>query len=254
MVSWSRKIAIGIGAAASFAAFSQAAQATPDLVIQGADSVVEFVGCEEGQPLAKGRIVIRNEGDSEANLRGASEFFRSFVAVYVPENIDLSDKDTRRSKIEPGEQRAIEFSIGQGKLKRGRNYNGFDAAQSGAGLPTDPKALDDDEDLARIVQQFLKDRAYSITVDGDWGSGSKRALAAFQKSAGLPGDGEWNAATAEKIAELAPGGSNTGPKNIKDDQGRTKITIFAVVDPYNLIDEKNERNNLLSYTGYLDCD
>lgn len=43
-------------------------------------------------------------------------------------------------------------------------------------------------------------------------------------------------------------------KNEKDEQGRTKITVFAVVDPYNLIDETNERNNLLSCTGYLDCD
>lgn len=254
MISWSRRITIGFGAAISFAALTQAAQATPDLVIQASDSRVEFVGCEEGQPLAKGRIVIRNEGDSEANLRGANEFFRSFVAVYVPENIDLIDKDTKRSKIEPGEQRAIEFSLGQGKVKRGRNYNGFDGAQSGSGLPTDENALTEDKDLATIVQQFLKDRAYSITVDGDWGPGSKRALAAFQKSAGLPGEGEWNAATAEKIGELAPGSESSGPQNIKDDQGRTKITIFAVVDPYNLISEKNERNNLLSYTGYLDCD
>ncbi|MEQ8824999.1 MAG: peptidoglycan-binding protein [Filomicrobium sp.] len=254
MISWSRKVAIGFGAAATVTAFSQAAIAEPDLVIQAADSKVEFVGCEKGQPLATGRIVIRNEGDSQANLRGAGEFFRSFVAVYVPENIDLIDKDTKRSKIEPGEQRAVEFSLGRNKEKRGRNYNGFNVAETGAGLPTDADALKKDKDLAELVQQFLKDRAYSITVDGDWGPGSKRALAAFQRGAGLPGNGDWNEATAEKIISLQPGSEKSDAQNVKDEQGRTKITIFAVVDPYNLIDETNERNNLLSYTGYLDCD
>jgi hypothetical protein len=135
MKRWVLKSAVAMSAAVGVSAFSNAAQAEPDLVIQAADSKVEFVGCEEGQPLAEGRIVIRNEGDSVANLRGANEFFRSFVAVYVPENIDLIDKDTRRSKIEPGEQRAITFSLGKDKVKKGRNYNGF--AVSAAHLTLD---------------------------------------------------------------------------------------------------------------------
>lgn len=248
-----RNVLIGIGAAVGMTALAQAAQAEPDLVIQAADSKVEFIGCEENQPLAEGRIVIRNEGDSDANLRSAEDFFRSFVAIYVPENIDLIDKDTKRSKIEPGEQRAITFTIGKGKVKKGRNYNGFSVATAG-GLPTAADTLTKDKDVAKQVQQFLKNRLYSISVDGAWGAGSKRALAAFQKSANLPGNGEWNKETAAKIAELMPSAAAPKMVNVKDAQGRTKVTIFAVVDPYNLIAETNEKNNILSYSGYLNCD
>lgn len=113
-------------------------------------------------------------------------------------------------------------------------------------LPTNPDALDYDDDLARDIQQFLTDRAYSVAVDGDRGRGTKRALAAFQRSVGLPGNGDWNKETAEKIASLNPTSGGGGPQNVKDDEGRTKITVFAVVDPHNLIDETNECNNLLS--------
>ncbi len=69
----------------------------------------------------------------------------------------------------------------------------------------------------------------------------------------MPGNGDWNKETAERIESLIPGPGSSGPQNEKDDQGRTKITVFSVVDPYNLVGETNERNNLLSYTGYLDC-
>ena len=123
------------------------------------------------------------------------------------------------------------FSLGRNKVKRGRSYNGYENGASGGALPTNPDALEYDDDLARDVQQFLKDRAYSVVVDGDWGRGSKRALAAFQKGAGLPGNGDWNKETAAKIASLNPGSNSGGAENIKDDQGRTKITVFAVVDP-----------------------
>ncbi len=81
MYAGSQKALMGMGAAASVAVFAQTARAEPDLVIQAGDSKVEFVGCEKGRALAEGRIVIRNEGDTAANLRGAGEFFRSFVAV-----------------------------------------------------------------------------------------------------------------------------------------------------------------------------
>lgn len=185
---------------------------------------------------------------------GAGEFFRSFVAVYVHENIDLIDKDTKRSKFEPGEQRAVKFSLALDKFKRDRSYNGFNAGSAGGSLPTGPDAAEYDDDLARDIQQFLKDRAYSMNFDGDWGHGAKRALAAFQRSVGLPCSGDWNKETAERIASLVPDSGSSGPQNEKDDQGRTNITLFAVVDPYNLIGETNERNNLLSCTGYLDCD
>lgn len=226
------------------------AQAAPDLIIQKADSEMNFISCEENEPLVTGRIVIRNEGDSEANLRSVDDFFRSFVAVYVPENIDLIEKDTKRTKLEPREQRTVNVTVGKGKIKAGRNYNAFNVAAAAGGFSKD--ALKD-KDFARSVQAFLKSRGYPVSVDGDFGSGSKRSLAAFQKNAGLPGNGEWNEQTANAIKKLG-GGVSVAYENIKDDQGRTKITVFAVVDPYNLIEESNEMNNVVAYEGYLKCD
>ncbi len=240
-----------ISAGAFVCAGAYGAQAAPDLIIQKADSEMNFISCEENEPLVTGRIVIRNEGDSEANLRSVDDFFRSFVAVYVPENIDLIDKDTKRTKLEPREQRTINVSVGKGKSKSGRNYNAFNIAAAGAGYSADALS---DPDFAESVQAFLKSRGYPVTVDGDFGSGSKRSLAAFQKNAGLPGNGSWNQETADAIKKLGGGAVSVSYENIKDDQGRTKITVFAVVDPYNLIEESNERNNVVAYEGYLKCD
>ncbi|CFW97421.1 exported protein of unknown function [Candidatus Filomicrobium marinum] len=243
-----RFIACG-GLLAAVTLGAQAAHAAPDLVIQKSDSEVKFVGCEEGQPLATGRLVIRNEGDSDANLRGANELFRSFVAVYVPENIDLIEKDTKRTKMEPREQRAIEFTLGAGKVKKGRNYNALPNGDSSSAA--DPAK---DAKLARDIQAFLKSRGYVVSVDGDWGAGSKRALKSFQENQKLKATGEWNAETQAAIEKLTGVAAGMTVDNVKDAQGRTRITIFAVVDPYNLIDESNERNNIVTYTGYLACD
>lgn len=58
--------------------------------------------------------------------------------VYAPENIDLIEEDTKRSKIEPGEQRAVKLSLARDKLKRDRSYNGFNAGSAGGSLLTGP--------------------------------------------------------------------------------------------------------------------
>ena len=258
---------VGLTAAAGAAFAAQAAKAAPDLVIQASDSVVEFVGCERNQPLARGRIVIRNEGSSDANLRSAEDFFRSFMAVYVPENIDLIDKDTKRSKVEPGEQRAITFSIGEGKVKKGRNYNALGAGSTSGGFPSEDgwlKNPDDYEAQIIAVQSFLASRGYNLGstgankdgADGRWGPASTRALRSFQSvQKGLKATGEWDEATGQRISELTGGGSvKTVIENEKNDKGETKITIFAVVDPYNLIDEEEEKNNIWVQTGYVKCD
>lgn len=253
MKRWIHTSLIGAAAAFGTAAFAHAALAEelPDLIIEAEDSKIDFVSCNESDPLVKGRIVIRNAGEGDANLRDADSFFRSFVAVYVPENIDLIEKDTRRTKIEPREQRQVEIFMGKGAVKAGRNYNGFEGTGAGS-LPTDADALEEDAELARKVQQFLKNKLYSISVDGDWGKGSRRALAAFQKEQGLPGNGEWNEATAKTISAAMPNLSSSS--NVKNDKGETRITVFAVVDPYNLIEETDEDNNLIKYTGWLKCD
>jgi len=77
--------------AVGFAGLVTVAQAEgrPDLVIEANDSDLRFVSCSTSDPLIQGRIVIRNAGNGDANLRAADNLLRSFVAVYVPESIDL---------------------------------------------------------------------------------------------------------------------------------------------------------------------
>lgn len=251
--------------ALTLAVSAQIVHAQPDLVIEKKDSQLDFVSCNEGEPLVKGRMVMRNEGDSDANLRQAEDLFRSFIAVYVPENIDLIDKGRKRTKMEPREQRAVDVEVGRGKVKTGRNYNAFGGGSSSTGFPSGNDWLKNKkkyEKEIKQVQQVLVDFGYYLGdsgknkdgVDGAWGPASKRALSKFQKRRNLKKtDGNWNDETAKEVASQSGGGS-TGPSNIKDDQGRTKITVFAVVDPYNLIDESNEANNIVAYTGWLKCD
>ncbi|MEO1280876.1 MAG: peptidoglycan-binding protein [Pseudomonadota bacterium] len=254
MLAFFNRVTVVSGAAAAMAsAGALSAQAQPDLVINKADSKIDFISCEESQPLVEGRIVIRNEGSSDANLRSAKDFFRSFVAVYVPENIDLIDKDSKRTKLEPREQRTVNISVGRGKTKAGRNFNAFRASEAGGG-GYDPDILEDDEIYAEKIQAFLKSRGYALSVDGDWGSGSKRALKAFQANIGLDATGEWDRETAKQIEKLAGVSSTVEYTNVKNDNGETRIRVFAVVDPYNLISESNEKNNVVSYEGYLKCD
>jgi hypothetical protein len=242
-----------------------AAWAQPDLVIQPADSQVTWGSCDESAPLVEGRIVIRNEGTSDANLRSADDFFRSFVAVYVPENIDLIEKDTKRTKIEPGEQRAITFTIGKGKKKAGRNYNAFASGGAAGGFPTEKNWLKNTakyKEQIITVQKLLVSRGYFLGksgpdkdgADGSWGGASVTALRNFQSVQKLKATGEWNDETAAAVAALTTGGKKPVIENIKNAKGETQITIFAVVDPYNLIDESNEKNNIIAYTGFLKCD
>ncbi|MEO1544785.1 MAG: CARDB domain-containing protein, partial [Pseudomonadota bacterium] len=59
---------------------------------------------------------------------------------------------------------------------------------------------------------------------------------------------------AKQIEKLAGVSSTVEYTNVKNDNGETRIRVFAVVDPYNLISESNEKNNVVSYEGYLKCD
>jgi peptidoglycan hydrolase-like protein with peptidoglycan-binding domain len=154
--------------------------------------------------------------------------------------------------MEPREQRAIEFTLGAGKVKKGRNYNSLPNA--GTTAAADPNIMKADLKFARDIQSFLKSRGYAVTVDGDWGAGSKRALKAFQENQNLKATGEWDPESQAAIENIRGVATGLTVENVKDEQGRTRITVFAVVDPYNLIDESNERNNIVTYTGYLACD
>src|SRR3954471_6572359 len=59
-------------------------------------------------------------------------------------------------------------------------------------------------DLVIWAQQHLKGAGQSLTVDGDFGSGTQRAVKSFQSSNGLPANGAIDTATWQALLQHAP--------------------------------------------------
>ena len=77
--------------------------AQPDLIINQKDSRIYAGSCLTSEPLASGRIAIKNIGTQIAKLE-ITETFRSMLAVWVPENIDMIAKLTDRTSLKPLDQ------------------------------------------------------------------------------------------------------------------------------------------------------
>lgn len=121
------------------------------------------------------------------------------------------------------------------------------------------------------IQRALRDIGYySGPIDGMMGVTVETAVRSFQRSYG-GGDGRLTVAQVRELSSqtgrsLAIGavesttgfGSNSGDirrqaVNQAIAGTRSEITFYAVVDPYNLVDEADETNNLVIYKGILDC-
>ena len=255
------------------------AQDKPDLVIT-TDSRIPLRGsCVKGEPLWKGTIAIKNIGTGTAEfgprdaLAGGNGDDYALV-VYVPQNIDLIAKEHLRSKLEPLDQKGIEIKIGEDKQKRCRFYNQPPRIRNGGGrydnvynddYYRDPIANTGNRGRVRALQRALISKGYSLPnygVDGDYGTETRTALRAYYRDKG----------------ETSPyiGGANisrVGLDRVLDDLGTSvsdndnvaiacragarsndvDVTIYAVVDPYNQIDELNEANNSATFTVNMDC-
>lgn len=247
-------LAFGLAASLSGAP----AVAKPDLVIIEEDSMIEFLSCELRQPLARGRITIKNIGEdtSRGRLGVLTRVARSLLAVYVPEHLDLMDTGTERSALDPNEQASIQVTIGRGSLKEGRFLGGI------AELPSD---LDDSSELLidalssgelRELQRALRALGhYRGIVDGVASPQVEDAIAAFQDSIGADPTGRLTLAetrtlaadSGRQLAIVAGDGSEVTVAR------RVPVTLFAVVDPYNVVDESDESNNLVRFTGEITC-
>lgn len=223
-------------------------QALPDLIVNVRSSDVIAGSCRYDDPIASGNISILNKGTADAKMRQATSFFRTKLAIYVPENIDFFAKELNNSLIRPTESRRVKFNLGEKKNKKGRNYNGLAVNDEALVWSTEADALKKDSKLLIIIQKFLSSKRLNVKVDGVFGAQTLSALNIYQGVNNLPGRREWNAETAQHIWEIVHGKEEKVIKNIitLDDDGKklTTVTIFAVVDPYDLIKESNERNNL----------
>lgn len=233
-------------ALAAIAAASTAAMALPDLVINTKDSYYEAGGCSKDQPIAKGRVAIKNQGVDTADVNVADRLTRSMLVVYVPENIDMIDKRPERQKLEPFDQQGIAFSVGDGMVKRGRN---FVAPGSDAYTTTDGSYLGNAERV-KEVQRALLELGYDPNgIDGRHGSNTRAAIRDFQESIGAARTGTLTPNQLDTLFQKSgiTASSGTGAR------GETQVTVYVSVDPYNLVEESNEANNIWAFTVTIDC-
>lgn len=242
--AWLRSVGLAITAGAMLALSQTPALAEADLVINVQDSVVQAGSCETSSPLATGRIAIKNQGTDTASLGVTQRFTRSMLAVYVPENIDMIDKRTEREKLDPYDQEGVEFEVGAGVVKKGRSF----------GVPSNVSIIGtralDGRDQNFAIQQALDRLGFDPgSIDGIIGNNTRSAIRLYQDSIGAARTGTLTTAQIDLLLQKAgvSVSSTTGA------QGIISVTLYAVIDPYNLINESNEANNIWAFEVEIDC-
>ncbi|MEO1205205.1 MAG: peptidoglycan-binding protein [Pseudomonadota bacterium] len=237
---------VAFGAAAPTVAFSAA-----DLVINRADSTIRAGSCETSAPLVSGRIAIKNQGEDAAALGVTQRFARSMLAVYVPENIDMIDKRTEREKLDPFDQEGVEFELGAGILKKGRTFGRPSISEVQQSFTTNIALAGRSRGLA--IQRALDKIGFDPGgIDGIIGRNTRSAIRDYQRDIGAVATGTLTDTQEQNLFQKAgisvdSIGLNTGA------QGLTTVTVYAVVDPYNLIAEEDEANNIWAFEIEVDC-
>ncbi|GJM03736.1 MAG: hypothetical protein DHS20C08_22370 [Rhodomicrobium sp.] len=232
--------------ATSFAIFgASSAIAQPDLIINEVDSRIYAGSCLTSEPLATGRIAIKNVGTQNAQLQ-VTETFRSMLAVWVPENIDMIAKITERSSLKPLDQEGLPFEVAKGVLKKGR----FFLSVSQGELDNARRQVSNRNRTATIQTALAKIGFDPRGVDGVMGSNTRAAIRAYQ---GDKGDNRTGVLTDDQFQALVSSAGIKEFDNVTGANGITKVTLYAQVDPYNLIDESNEANNIRKFEVTIDC-
>lgn len=221
--------------------------AQPDLIINGIDSRIYAGSCLTSEPLASGRIAIKNIGTEVAKME-ITETFRSMLAVWVPENIDMIAKITDRSSLKPLDQEGLAFQVGKGVLKKGR----FFLSVSKDTLNAVQKQVVDRQRTTAIQSALAKLGFDPKGIDGIIGRNTRAAIRAWQGEQGYSRTGRLS---DEQYTKLLSDAGITSDSNITSGgaRGVTKVTLFAHVDPYNLIEESNEANNIRKFEVTIDC-
>lgn len=232
-------------------AITAPAWSAADLIINVEDSRITPGSCDESSSLVTGRIAIKNAGEDTAAMKVTERFTRSMLTVYVPENIDMIDKKSETRKLDPYDQDGIAFDIGAGIVKRGRQFG-----------PPSATHLDDDNDSTptpdrqRVtnIQNALDSVGFDPgTIDGIIGRNTRTAIRDFQESIGASRTGTLTNSQREILFEKAGTSTSSSTDTLYGARGETEVTIYAVVDPYNLVTESNEANNLQVFKFTVDC-
>lgn len=221
------------------------AAAGPDLVVAPETRVV-FVGCGLEEPLAAGEAIIENIGDESARLPlGVLErYSRSLVLVYAPGYLDISDHGRRTTRLEAGERALLDFAVGAGSQK---------AARLGARSPEPedrvPLGSIGQEAVAELQRALADLGYYDGAVDGLAGPQFRAAIRMLQARLEREPTGALVILEAEALQELTGRVLWTGAAA----GGAIEATLHVVVDPYNLIAEDDETNNIAVFTGAVVC-
>ncbi len=225
---------------------AQTALAQPDLVINVADSVVRAGSCDRASELASGRIAIKNIGTTQAKMKILERVTRSMLAVYVPENIDMVDKKTKSEQLDIFDQESMAFQVGKGVQKRGRFFGTPPNRVATANLP--PTATGN----VAGIQKALNELGHNAgPVDGIRGSQTRDAIRRYQQSKGETVTGRLT--TRQTARLLSDAGIEVRASTTTGAQGPMLVTLYAAVDPYDLVEESNESNNIVKFTVEIDC-
>ncbi len=223
------------------------AVAQPDLIINERDSRIYPGSCLTSEPLASGRIAIKNIGTENAKLDATETLtLRSMLAVWVPENIDMIDKITDRSTLKPLDQEGLAFEVAKGVLKKGRFFLSVSKDQ----LENAQKQISNRNRAATIQTALTKLGFDPKGIDGVIGTNTRIAIRAFQGDQGDRRTGELTNAQFKRLVQEA---GIQEFDNATGANGITKVTLYAQVDPYNLISESNEANNIRKFEVEIDC-
>lgn len=286
MVGRVSRRAAAAGATVATLCAGGSAWADADLVIVQRESVLEAGSCERSQPLATGRIVIQNIGDTRARVRGAlvGRFASPILAVYVPEHLDLIDRAYELRVLQPLDAEGIRIRVGRNRLKAGRFTEvvrrdpGTDGGGGGEQGPpqtlldesavVDPANLVDSQRVA-YQQALARLGFFEGEPTGAFDARTVDAIAAYQRSRGEAPTGRITVGQALALdaasgVYLALGGAGTdgagsaapeptGPVTPLGPTTTYRIVLYAVVDPFNIVRESDESNNLVRFPIEITC-
>ena len=238
---------------AALTAGSAPSWALSDLIINVEDSRIQPGSCDESSPLVTGRIAIKNQGEDAAALKVTERFTRSLLAVYVPENIDMIDKKSQNRKLDPFDQEGIAFEIGSGIVKKGRQFGPPSATSIHDDQASSRKKRGDRQRVTAIQRALDKIGFDPGTIDGVIGPNSRTAIRDFQESIGAVRTATLTDSQVRILFDKAGNGTSTSSGSTYGAHGEVEVTIYAVVDPYNLVQESNEANNLKVFKFTVDC-
>ncbi|MEL6277920.1 MAG: peptidoglycan-binding protein [Pseudomonadota bacterium] len=224
------------------------AQQLPDLVINRSDSTVASPGrCGSSDLLARGRIAIKNIGEATAEAESLRQGLQlNWLRVYNPQNPDMSTDAQENISLAPFDQRGLAFTVGGGKVKRGRNF-----ADPTIGI--DDASIEDlsDSDRVRAIQSALQQLGIDPGgIDGAYGAQTRNAVKKFQEQYKFFPTGKLTEEEEEVLFEE----SGVSPTAIDGAiGGNVRVVIYAYVDPDNVIAESNEANNIQKWEFILDC-